>query len=246
MAEEVRPALESAAKLTARRGLMRFTRFLDPAQARLADEIARECGVATDRWGGYEEAERKIVCFHPPDETPAKRDYPLSCLHSRYSAKFCSLSHRDILGAFMALGLTRSCIGDILIEDEDIYLFCLSQSAGLIVESLTSAGKASLRFETLDEIPAMPAPKGSSFSAVVSSMRLDAILAAAYRLSRNAAAEAVRSGLVKLDHLPCEHIDAAVSEGALLSMHGHGRIRLMSVDGKTRKQRIGVTFFRYE
>ena len=52
--------------------------------------------------------------------------------------------------------------------------------------------------------------------------------------------------LVKLNHIPCEQVDAAVAEGAMLSVRGRGRIQLRKIEGLTRKQRIGVTFFRYE
>lgn len=92
----------------------------------------------------------------------------------------------------------------------------------------------------------MPEPEGTRFSAVVSSLRLDGVLAAAYRLSRSESAEIIRAGLVKVDHLVCDRVDLAVKEGVLLSVRGKGRVRLVSVDGMTRKQRIGITFFRYE
>lgn len=246
MAEEVASALESAAKLAAVKGLTRFTRFLDPAQLQEAVRIAKNYGTGFDYWGGYEQAERAVACFHPQDEIPAREDYPIACLHTRYVAKFCSLSHRDLLGAFMALGLTRACIGDILIEDEDIYLFVAEQVSGFIAQALTTAGKVPLHFEELDVIPPMPPPKGVSYGAVVSSLRLDAVLAAAYHLSRGGAAEAIHAGFVKLNHLPCVQTDTAVGEGALLSLRSRGRVRLVSIDGRTRKQRIGVTFFRYE
>ncbi|MDY5513913.1 MAG: YlmH/Sll1252 family protein [Candidatus Ventricola sp.] len=167
------------------------------------------------------------------------------CLHARFASRFCTLTHRDLLGAFMALGLTRDSVGDMIIEDADIFLFVSAAVADYVAGSLTSAGRASLRFEVMEEIPPMPEPRGQAFSAVISSMRLDAVLAAAYKLSRSEAAEAIRSGLVKVDHLPCTQTDARVEEGALLSLRGKGRVRLVSMLGTTRKQRISVSFFRY-
>ena len=245
MAEDTR-ALESAARLAADKGLRRFTRFLDPAQAKEAEAIARGAGARLACWGGYERAERVIACFHAEGDAPSRDEFPVVCLQSGYNARFCSLSHRDLLGAFMALGLTRACVGDIIIEDANVILFATEQTAGFIAEGLTGAGKAALHFKPFDETPPIPEPQGTSFSAVVSSLRLDAVLAAAYRLSRAGAAEQIRAGLVKLDHLPCERVDAQVAQGAMLSLRGRGRVRLTSVDGMTRKQRIGVTFFRYE
>ena len=246
MMEESLKSLENAAKLAGEKGLVRFSRFLDPAQAIQAGQLAREYGSKMFLWGGYEGAERVIACFYPPHEQIDMREYPVVCLHSRFSDKFCSLSHRDLLGAFMSLGLTRSCLGDIIIVGSDIYLFAHQQNASFIEQSLVSAGKTPLHLHVLDEVPKMPEPEGTRFSAVVSSLRLDGLIAAAYKLSRSESAEIIRAGLVKVDHLVCDRVDMLVRENALFSIRGKGRIRLVSVDGLTRKQRIGITFFRYD
>ena len=134
----------------------------------------------------------------------------------------------------------------MIIAGTDIYLFAHAQTADFIAQSMKSAGKAPLDFHALTETPQMPEPEGTRFSAVVSSLRLDAVLAAAYRLSRSEAADSIRAGLVKVNHLACDRVDLPLQEGALLSMRGRGRVRLLSVDGTTRKQRIGITLFRYE
>jgi len=244
--EDSLKSLENAAKLAGEKGLVRFTKFLDPAEAASAALLARSFGAGFASWGGYPRAERVLGCFFPKEEGIDASEYPLVCLHSRYSSKFCSVTHRDLLGAFMSLGLTRACIGDIIIVDADIYLFAHAQTADFIAHSLTSAGKTSLAFHVLDAIPPIPEPAGTRFSSVVSSLRLDGVLAAAYKLSRSEAAELIRSGMVKVNHLVCERIDFAVKEDTLLSLRGKGRVRLVSVDGLTRKQRIGITFFRYE
>jgi len=237
---------EEAARLASQKGLVRFTRFLDPAQAIQAAQIARSHRAGFCVWGGYPNAERVIGSFFPEGENVDPSEYPVVCLHTRINARFSSISHRDLLGAFMALGLTRACIGDIIISDTDVYLFSSAQTADFVASSLTSAGKVSLSFSVLDTVPDMPEPAGTSFSAVVSSLRLDAVLAAAYKLSRSEAADFVRAGLVKVDHVPCERIDFQLKESTLLSLKGRGRVRLSCVNGVTRKQRIGISLFRYE
>lgn len=244
--EDVSKALENAARTAGLRGIRRFTRFLDPAQALEAAQLARHYDVELSLWGGYEGAERTIGCFYLQGDAPEAKDYPLVCLRARYAQRFVSVTHRDLLGAFMALGLTRDTVGDIILSDADVFLFAYTATAEVVASSLTSAGRASLHFERLDEVPKLPEPGGQAFSAVVSSLRLDAVLAAAYRLSRHEAAEAIRAGSVKLNHLLCERVDASVAEGALLSLRGSGRVKLTQIGGVTRKQRIGVSFFRYE
>ena len=242
--EDIQKTLENAARTASDKGLTLYTRFLDPAEAEWGKQAARRYGVRFRVWGGYPHAERVVGCFLPEDEEAG--EYPIVCLHSRYASRFCSVSHRDLLGAFMALGLTRSCAGDIILTGEHIYLFAHTQTADFIAQSMKSAGKTSLDFHVMDEVPEMPEPAGTRFGAVVSSLRLDGIVAAAYKLSRSEAADRIREGLVKLDHIPCDRVDAAVREGAMLSLRGKGRVRLVSIDGTTRKQRIGITLFRYE
>ena len=244
--EENNRTFEFAARFASEKEIVRFTRFLDPAQAVEAERIARQHGVKFSSWGGYDSAERAIGCFAPRNTDVESSEFPLVSLHSRYSSKFCSVSHRDMLGAFMALGLTRDSIGDIIIVDSDIYLFVVAQTADFIAQSMNSAGKVPLRFEPIDGEIQIPEPKGICFHDTLSSTRLDAVIASAYRLSRSGASELIRTGLVKLNHIPCERVDAAVAEGAMLSVRGRGRIQLRKIEGLTRKQRIGVTFFRYE
>lgn len=244
--EDVSKTLENAARFAGEKGLIRFTKFLDPAEMAEASKLARRFGAVFESWGGFDQAERCVGCFFPAGERVIAEEYPIVCVHSRYSSRYNTVSHRDILGAFMALGLTRSCIGDIIIVEDDIYLFAHAQTADFIAQSLTSAGKTPLAFRALDVVPPMPEPEGTRFSSVVSSLRLDGVVAAAYKLSRNESAELIRTGMVKVNHLVCERVDFSVKENALLSLRGRGRIRLLSVDGLTRKQRIGITFFRYE
>ncbi len=246
MAEDIGKSLESAAKFVAQKGIRRFTKFIDPAQLVLAQRLAREADIALSWWGGYEQAERVIACFHPHGDAPEHSEFPLVCLHSALSSKFCTVSHRDLLGAFMSLGLTRAVVGDMMIDDKELFLFVTTQTADFVSHNLVSAGKTALHLTVLMEIPPMPEPQGTTFKAVVSSLRLDAVTAAAYHLSRGEAADAIRAGLVKLDHIPCEHVDAAVSEGSMLSLRGKGRVRLTQVAGMTKKQRIALSFFRYK
>lgn len=244
--EENNRTFEFAARFAAEKEIVRFTRFLDPAQAVEAEKIARQHGVKFSSWGGYDSAERAIGCFAPRNTDVERSEFPLVSLHSRYSSKFCSVSHRDMLGAFMALGLTRDSIGDIIIVDSDIYLFVMAQTADFIMQGMHSAGKATLRFEPVTGEIRIPEPRGSCFHDTLSSLRLDAVVASAYRLSRNESGDMIRAGLVKLNHLPCDRVDTAVEEGAMLSVRSKGRIKLQKIEGLTRKQRIGVTFFRYE
>lgn len=52
-----------------------------------------------------------------------------------------AMSHRDILGSLMGLGLRRETLGDIIVGEKDGTVVCLKKVADFIVENLTSVGK---------------------------------------------------------------------------------------------------------
>ena len=75
--------------------------------------------------------------------------------------------------------------------------------------------------------------------------RVDAVLSAAYDLSRQKAQEMIRAELVKVDHAVETRLDARLQEGSLVSARGLGRFRLREVTGLTRKGRVGLRLFVY-
>ena len=69
-------------------------------------------------FGGYGDAERKILCFLPDYlEEPEG----LSILKAEYRGHK-KLTHRDFLGSLMSLGIKREIIGDILVGEEKSYI----------------------------------------------------------------------------------------------------------------------------
>ena len=96
--EENNRTFEFAARFASEKEIVRFIRFLDPAQAVEAERIARQHGVNFSLWGGYDSAERAIGCFAPRNKDVERSEFPLVSLHSRYSSKFSSGYARRIYG----------------------------------------------------------------------------------------------------------------------------------------------------
>ena len=238
--------IENAARGAAAKHLLRFTRFLDPAEMEDAQILARQYDLTVTAFGGYPDAERRIACFVPEGECPPEiTEYPLVCLHSAYDARYASLSHRDVLGAFMALGLTRDCVGDMIVRDSQVYLFAVDTSQEYIRDNLTQAGKAGLRFRQIPFPAQSSLVSGTYRKATVASLRADVLVAEAFDLSRAAAADAIHRGLVKVDWRACQRVDVPLQAPAMLSLKGRGRVRLCSVDGMTKKQKFGITLFTF-
>ena len=74
----------------------------------------------------------------------------------------------------------------------------------------------------------------------VPSIRLDAVTSSAFRLPRTRASEAIRSGIVSVDHIECMKPDAKLEEGAVIVMRGKGKAVLRSIGGESKKGRLWV------
>lgn len=213
-------------------------RFLTGDERAQAIHMAREAGVQVAFDGGWADAERVQVCFHP---AWAEAEFTAVWLEIRWAARFAKVSHSDLLGSLMALGMDRSFFGDLIALEDRAYLLALPEAAKRLPSEWDKAGNVPLKITLLDEAPVFEPPHGEEMRDTVASLRLDSVLASGMRTSRAKAAEMIRAGLVSVEHMPEERIDRVLAAGQLLSVRGFGRIRLTGVGDRTRKDRLPVT-----
>ena len=90
-----------------------------------------------------------------------------------------------------------------------------------------------------------PQAERKTQTATVSSLRLDAVLAAMLHCSRGQACEWIAAGRVEINHLPAESAHAPVYEGDVFTVRGKGRFGLTALPGKSKKDRSIIEFFQY-
>ena len=212
-------------------------RFVTGEERALAVHAAREARVAVSFDGGWPDAEREQVCFHP---AWAEAEFTAVWVEIRWAAKFAHVEHRDLLGSLMALGMDRSFFGDLIAQEDHAYLLCLPEIAARLPMEWDKAGNVPIKVQQLAEAPAIEPPKGEFLRDTVASLRLDCVLSAGMKTSRSRAAEIIRMGAVAVDHMPEERTDRLLTPGQLLSIRGFGRIRLTEVGSPTRKDRLPV------
>lgn len=212
-------------------------RFVTGMERQEAQREARECGVLVSFDGGWDDAERVQVCFHPDG---VEAEFTAVWLEITWAAKFTRVGHSDLLGSLMALGMDRSLFGDLIVQDAVAYLLAMPEAARSLVEEWHEAGHTAIRVRRMDEAPCFTPPQGQMMRDTVASLRLDCVLAAGMSVSRARAAEIIRQGLVQRNHTPEERVDAMLEAGDLLSVRGFGRIRLSEIGGRTRKDRISI------
>lgn len=144
------------------------------------------------------------------------------------SSGYTSLSHRDYLGALVGLGIDRSALGDILVDDGGAYIFCMNSVAELIKNELSGVGRDTVKVIEAGDSKAAIGAFRRDFEAVsgtVASARLDAVVSELARTSRENAKELIRRGLVEHNYFTAADCDADVSAGDVISVKRDGKIR---------------------
>ena len=199
-------------------------------------------------FGGYEDAERKMLCYLPDyleKSYLADDSSPVICLRATFF-EGDTPTHRDFLGSLMGAGIARETVGDICVGKGQCDFFVTQEIAPYLLQNFTNAGRTKFH---LTQIPLQDASIPEANIAVIkdtlASLRLDGVVSAGFRISRTLASQAITAGKVALDGLPCEKPDKAVTEGAKISLRGSGKIKLQQVNGQTKKGRISVEIHRY-
>lgn len=224
--------------------LVCYTDFLDPRRMALASAALRNQSCSLTPYGGYEGAERVVLGISSADLLPRRTDYPVDALTILF-AKDHPVSHRDILGSLMSLRIKREAVGDILVGDCLAVVFLLRSVAAVVQSELTKIGGAGVRCAVgqPQELPA--ARRTEQGSGIVSSMRLDCVVAMLTSESRTDAAKRITSGLVQKNAQVVCALDAAVCDGDVLSVRGYGKFAIGPVGSKTGKGRLHLAFQKY-
>jgi RNA-binding protein YlmH len=214
------------------------------AQTEIADvaNCVKTSGVRIDLDGGHETAERIRIIFVNADWGEYDRADLFTVLRISWR-KQDELGHRDILGTIMSLGIERKVIGDIIVADSEAFVICLPEMADYIKDNVTKIRRVGVAVErvSLDDIAAKTEDLTVK-STTVASKRLDVVVGAGFNMSRTRVAELIAAGLVSLNHVACLQPEKQVESGAIISVKGFGRVKVVAFGNTTRKGRIVVEF----
>lgn len=246
--ELLRKRLIELAEKSYHNGIYTFTNFLSPAQQDLFWQTERELSYAgVTLFGGMEAAERQMIRFGSAENLGYEEAFPITCVTVEPLIKKFSddLTHRDFLGALMNLGMEREVLGDIIVKDRTGYIFCLKRIADYIIENLDQVRHTHVKvFETY-ELPQSIGPQLLEQKLIVSSQRLDAVIARLYRLSRSQSLLLFREKKVFVNGRQCENNSYLCKEKDVVSVRGFGKFVFDGILGTTGKGRLNVQILVY-
>lgn len=225
--------------------ITKYSAFLDERQCRLCEKVMASVKYENYLlWGGYEGAERKMLCVYPQyGNDDIIGSFPMTAVTFRYR-KEDKPDHRAFLGSLMALGITRDSVGDILVGEGSTSVF-VKDTAARDVLGISKVGRIGVKPEEGFDAASIKAPEFREITGTVASLRLDCVLALALRISREKAAALIKGGAVEVSHVRTDRVGSQVEVGDKISARGYGKFLVKSVDGVSHKDRLHITVCKY-
>lgn len=225
-----------------------FTGFLGESELSLFYTVEKElmyAGVKT--FGGRENAVRNMVRFGSFEEFGYEEEFPICCIRIEpLQQKFAdTFSHRDFLGAVMNLGLERSEIGDIVVQNNMAFLFASQRMTPVIVEQLDKVKHTHVKCTVTQELPQEAKVRMERMTLQVSSVRTDAVAAKVFRLSRNEMLTHFSSKKVFVNGRLCENNSYNLKEEDVVSVRGFGKFRYAGAVSLSKKGKTNIIVEKY-
>ena len=239
--------IRELANLSYQRDIVTFSDFLNLNEQNMVSSLKRQFPqIVMEIFGGYENAERQMVAFHP-DALAFTWEYPIDCLKIEPKAiKFSeSLTHRDYLGALLNLGLERSVIGDIVVQEKAAWFFCQNKMTDFFLDNLCRVRHTNILITKVDDPDKLPCPKLEAINGTCASVRLDSLISLAFKASRSSMVSYIEGGQVFVNGKLITSNGYEPKEGDIISVRGKGRFIFDGMSHQTKKGRCGVRILRY-
>lgn len=213
------------------------TYFLNPREVEILESLANKRELQIFSTQDIAQTELTKIIIAPEFYQLDVADFDLVLLEILYAKKFYQLKHSQILGSFLGqTGIRRSELGDIILSEGRAQVFVSKHLLEIFQNNIKKIDSATVQFvekpfEELIETEAASVMK----VVLVSSMRIDKIIASTFEISRNLAVNMLQSRKVKLNYLEIEKKDFTVEQGDLISVRGLGRIKILRILGETKK-----------
>ena len=192
-------------------------------------------------FGGFDDAERKKAKIISNEYYDV--DYDIVCLKAKFNNKFNRVEHRNILGAVHNLGINFNRFGDIIVLENEVYIFVDEEIADYIAMEFTKAGRVNLDFQRVDLTEVKIEKKYEDFEIVSSSFRIDSIVAKITNKSRSKVKEFLEQDFIKLNHVILRNGEKTCTPDDIISIRKYGRyvVKGYTQNKKSLKYRITIS-----
>ena len=239
--------LVELSRLAYNRGIVIFSDFLNLNELNILHTTPKDMFLSQYKtYGGYDLSERQMAVFLP-DALYYDYEYPIQIIEVTPSSKRFAedLTHRDYLGALMNLGIERSKVGDIIVEDQKGLIFVKEELAEYIADNLTVVRHTNVNTSIGKGVKVDYEPRFEELKGTVSSIRLDSVLALAYPLSRSKITAQIEAGKVFVNGKLITSNGYRLKDNDIISVRKMGRIAYDGILSETKKGRYLISVRKY-
>lgn len=230
-----------------RKGIVLFSDFLNLNELNIYHQSEKFFETKTESFGGVPYAERQIIAFIP-DALYYEWEYPITALritptYPKFAEK---LGHRDILGAIMKLGVDRSKLGDIIVGDDEYYLLCEESMAAYFIDNLDKIRHTIVTLAECSPADLSVRQELEEHDGIITSNRLDSVIACVHKLSRSQALDLFRQEKVFVNGKMMQNSTYTCKSDDIVSVRGYGRFIYLNECGTTGKGRLKFKYNIYK
>ena len=186
--------------------------------------------------GGYINPEYKRFLLNVDDPK-------ITCFYIEHNSNYLTLTHRNILGTLLSLGIERNTIGDILVEES--VFFCTSEIKDFLLQEFTAIAHQPINLKEIDGTHVKRQIKLEEYQSFVDSMRLDLVISRICAISRDKAKLMIENELIKVNHQVTLKPTKLIQEDDILSIRKHGRYIITDTSKRSKKNKIMMIYHKF-
>ena len=231
--------------LVEKQNKIQVTDFLSPVELRVSKDVLQLLDYKKFIiYGGIENADRNVIVFYPDklEEVFEQERFDYNSVFSCIRISNCSenYEHKIYLGGCIKLGVKTEKIGDIVVFENGADIIINKEIEKFLISNLQQLNRfknAKIEVIKLNEITEK-VQKYKDIKVIVSSLRLDNVVAELAGTSRSKAVEMLNQERVFINYKNETKATKLVAEKDIITIRGKGKFIIDEIEGNTRSGRV--------
>ena len=156
------------------------------------------------------------------------------------------LSHQAIMGSLFGLNISSEVFGDIVLYEDKFYVYLIDYISDLIVNELCMIGNSYVELVEVDIDYLRDFRRDyEELELIVSSLRIDTIIARLVNVNRDKAKDMIKNKLVTLNYDILSKYDYVIKDGDIFSIRKLGKYKYVGIIKKTKKDNYIIEIDKY-
>ena len=224
---------------------IQVTDFLSPVELRIVKDVLNQADCRNYRiFGAVEEADRNAIVIYPDklEVVFAQNSFDYNSIFSCIRITNCqeNYEHKIYLGGCVKLGVKREKIGDIVVLENGADIIVSKDVEKFLVTNLQGLHRfknSKIEIINLKDVTEK-VQKFKDMKIIVSSLRLDNVVAEIVGTSRNKAVELLKQERVFVNYKNETKPTKLVAPKDLITVRGKGKFVVEEIEGNTRSGKI--------